>query len=158
MASALLIAFWSLASAFVALSGFIHTISPHTPQFFQDLLLYGKARGKRKEKTVLQYLEIPNRYEKFLKLPIIAHWLGHCLQRKWILQASRCLMISTERHCETAIPCGNAVRLYHLQICAYLGFSELQSSRLTVYGSNVAVSSKRQTVIRFHARAEATED
>ena len=59
MASALLIGFWTIAAIFIALAGLIHIIQPRMPQLFQDILLYGKARGKREQKTFLQYLEVP---------------------------------------------------------------------------------------------------
>ncbi len=62
MASAVLIAFFTVASIFIALSGLLHIVSPQLPQFFQDLLLYGKARGKRKEKSFVQYFECPKQW------------------------------------------------------------------------------------------------
>ena len=61
MASAILIGLWTVASIFIALSGLLHIVQPRMPQLFKDALLYGKVRGKREQKTFIQFLEIPKR-------------------------------------------------------------------------------------------------
>lgn len=61
MASAILIGFWLLAAFCIGAAGLLHSVAPSLPQFFQDLLLYGKARGKRTKWTAIQAIEVPKR-------------------------------------------------------------------------------------------------
>ena len=52
---------WWAAGIAIFLFGLIQLFVPTLPQIIQDLLLYGKARGKRKEKTFLQPIEVPKK-------------------------------------------------------------------------------------------------
>ena len=61
MASVSLIMFWIAASMAITVAGLLHIIAPNLPQLFQDLLLYGKARGKRKSWSIVQIFEVPKK-------------------------------------------------------------------------------------------------
>lgn len=61
MASAILIIFWLFATVAIVIPGYVYLMQPRLPQFFNDLLLYGKIRGKRKDRTFVQTFEVPKR-------------------------------------------------------------------------------------------------
>lgn len=62
MASAVLIAFWVISSVAIVVAAVLTTFKARLPQGFQDLLFYGKIRGKRTKWTVIQLIEVPKRW------------------------------------------------------------------------------------------------
>ena len=62
MASILLITIYIIATAAIAAAGVLFLEIPGLPQVLQDLLLFGKSRGKRKQWTFVRLLEVPKRY------------------------------------------------------------------------------------------------
>jgi len=60
MASAVLIWIYYVSSVLITISALVHLVAPSLPQFFRDLLLYGKSRGDRTDQTFVQkFLEVP---------------------------------------------------------------------------------------------------
>lgn len=62
MASLGMIYFWVLSGLLIVVGAVLTTIKTHLPQGFQDLLFYGKIRGKRTKWTVVQLIEVPKRW------------------------------------------------------------------------------------------------
>lgn len=61
MASAALIAFWLVSGVAIVVAAVLTTFKASLPQGFQDLLFYGKIRGRRTKWTVVQLIEVPKR-------------------------------------------------------------------------------------------------
>jgi len=62
MSSYVMVGFWWAASILAVVLALLHEFSSKLPQFFQDLLLYGKVRGDRKEWSIVQVFEVPKRF------------------------------------------------------------------------------------------------
>ena len=59
MVSSIFITFYFISSLLVAFPGLLFVYNSHLPQFVQDCLLYGKAKGKSRKWTAVQLIEIP---------------------------------------------------------------------------------------------------
>ncbi|ELU08197.1 hypothetical protein CAPTEDRAFT_197513 [Capitella teleta] len=77
MASAVLIGFWIFASICIVAPGLLFLIVPNLPQVVIDLLLYGKARGKRTKWSLVQMIEVPKSwFTHFYALGIVVNGLA----------------------------------------------------------------------------------
>ena len=59
MASVVLMVFWIVCTLAISVAGALHIVAPNLPQYFKDLLLYGKVKDSKGKKTFVSYLEVP---------------------------------------------------------------------------------------------------
>jgi len=85
MASWLLVGFWTLTGLAIVFAAVLTRVKAHLPQTFQDLLFYGKVRGKRTKWSVIQLLEVPKRYDIGRRYLGTRH--GYFYARGWQLLA-----------------------------------------------------------------------
>ena len=80
MASAIFSTFYLLSAFVVAVPGFLFIYGSQLPQFLQDCLLYGKARGRTRTWTIVQLMEIPKRYVEMFNVELsVSHYLYDCI-------------------------------------------------------------------------------
>ncbi|CAH1776683.1 unnamed protein product [Owenia fusiformis] len=58
----LIVCFWLVCGVAILLVGTLLRYASNLPQVIQDLLLYGKVRGQRKDVTAVRKIEIPKRF------------------------------------------------------------------------------------------------
>lgn len=68
MASFALIGFWLISSFLLIISAVVFRISHSLPQEFLDLLFYGKMKGMRTKRSIVQIIEVPKSWFKHFYL------------------------------------------------------------------------------------------
>ena len=89
MASFVLCTFWLLYTVICFLLGAIYGFNFSLPQIIRDLLLFGKAKSNKRKWTIVQWLEIPKRYEyRVLSLKSRVKWkqLNIVIDKWWLNQ------------------------------------------------------------------------